>query len=83
MMKPIALLMLMAVALTGCNAMTATADKIMNKQSSFSAQPNTIYPTQDGTKDGAPADFAKADVSIQDTTHQDATDQDVSQDIIY
>ncbi|MDO4896070.1 MAG: hypothetical protein Q3971_01800 [Moraxella sp.] len=50
---------ILAVALTGCNAMTATADKVMNTQSSFSNHANTIYPTVDGTKDGEQADFIK------------------------
>lgn len=57
-MKSLALIAF-TVILTGCNAMTATADKIMDKQSSFSQKATTIYPTVDGTKDADSADFAK------------------------
>lgn len=64
-MKHLALFALMTVALTGCNTMTTAADKIMNQQSNFSTQPNNIYPTEDGTKDGEPAQFAKDVVSAQ------------------
>lgn len=48
-----------AVVLTGCNAVATTADKMMNKQSSFSQKANTVYPTVDGKKDSQPADFGK------------------------
>lgn len=48
-----------AVLLTGCNAVATTADKMMNKQSSFSQKANTVYPTVDGKKDSQPADFGK------------------------
>lgn len=63
-MKHIAIVALLATVLTGCNAMTAVADKVTNKQSTFSQRDNTIYPTVDGTKDGDPADFGKSKYSI-------------------
>ena len=51
-MKALIMTMMAAtVALTGCNAMTATADKMMNKQSTFSQAPNTAYPIGEGPYD--------------------------------
>lgn len=50
-MKHIALFAAVAIALTGCNAMTATADKIMNKTSHFSQLENTAYPIGEGPYD--------------------------------
>ena len=58
-MKHLSLLALLAVALTGCNAMTATADRAMNKQSSFSQEPSTRYPTVDEQKDSEQAKFGR------------------------
>ena len=58
-MKHLSLLALLAVALTGCNAMTATADRAMNKQSSFSQEPSTRYPTVDEQKDSEQAKFGQ------------------------
>lgn len=58
-MKHLSLLALLAFALTGCNAMTATADKAMNKQSSFSQEPSTRYPTVDEQKDSEQAEFGR------------------------
>lgn len=63
-MKHIAIVAILATALTGCNAMTSLADSITNKQSTFSQRDNTIYPTVDGTKDGEPAEFGKSKYSI-------------------
>ncbi|OOS07041.1 hypothetical protein SAMN02745664_11231 [Moraxella cuniculi DSM 21768] len=47
-MKAIAFAIVAAVALTGCNAMTATADKIMDKKSNFSLVESTSYPIGEG-----------------------------------
>ncbi len=58
-MKAILTSLTLAVLMTGCNAMTDIADGAMNKQSSFSQNPTTIYPTVDGQKDSEPAEFAK------------------------
>lgn len=58
-MKHISLVALIALALTGCNAMTKTADQVMNKQSSFSQDDRTRYPTVDERKDSEPANFGK------------------------
>lgn len=63
-MKHIAIVAILATALTGCNAMTSLADSITNKQSTFSQRDNTIYPTVDGRKDSEPAEFGKAKYSI-------------------
>lgn len=58
-MKVLFVVTAFAMVLTGCNAMTTTADKMMNKQSSFSQKANTVYPTVDGKKDSQSADFGK------------------------
>lgn len=58
-MKHLAFMTIIALALTGCNAMTAVADKAMNKQSSFSQDPSTRYPTVDEQKDSEQAEFGK------------------------
>ncbi|MDO4451056.1 MAG: hypothetical protein Q4B79_08895 [Moraxella sp.] len=58
-MKHIGLVALIALALTGCNAMTKTADQVMKKQSSFSQDDRTRYPTVDEQKDSEPANFGK------------------------
>lgn len=58
-MKHLSIVILFTIALTGCNAMTNTADKAMSKQSSFSQNPNTHYPTVDEQKDSEPASFSK------------------------
>lgn len=58
-MKAILMTGVVAILLSGCNAMTATADRVMDKQSSFSQEPTTIYPTVDGTKEGETAQFGK------------------------
>lgn len=39
--------------------MTATADRAMNKQSSFSQEPSTRYPTVDEQKDSEQAKFGQ------------------------
>lgn len=58
-MKALFAIATLAVLMTGCNAVTATADSVMKKQSSFSQNPNTIYPTVNGQADGEPAQFGK------------------------
>lgn len=47
-MKAIVCIAAAAIVLTGCNAMTATADKIMNKKSNFSQVDTTSYPVGEG-----------------------------------
>lgn len=58
-MKAILASIALAVLMTGCNTATTLADGINKKQSSFSQEPSTIYPTIDGQKDSESADFAK------------------------
>lgn len=58
-MKALLTVAAMVALLTGCNAVTNTADGIMKKQSNFSQDPATVYPTVDGSVDGQPADFGK------------------------
>lgn len=58
-MKTILVSLSLAILMVGCNTVTSIADGAMNKQSSFSQDPKTIYPTVDGQKDSEPADFAK------------------------
>lgn len=58
-MKAIFATLTLALLMTGCNAVATTADKMMNKQSTFSQQSNTVYPTVNGKVDGEPAQFGK------------------------
>lgn len=58
-MKALLATALLALLASGCNTITGAADKMMDKQSSFSQNPSTVYPTVDGKKDSKPADFAK------------------------
>lgn len=58
-MKAILAVATLAVLMTGCNTVTTVADNIMKKESSFSQEPNTIYPTVNGAKDGEDANFGK------------------------
>lgn len=58
-MKAILATLTLVTLMTGCNAVTATADGIMKKESSFSQDPTTIYPTVDGKKDSDPANFGQ------------------------
>lgn len=62
-MKKLITFAVLVVALTGCNAMTTAADNAMKKQSSFSQDPTTHYPTVDGSKEGEPAEFGKDPMS--------------------
>ncbi len=62
-MKAIACIAAAAIALTGCNAMTATADKIMNKKSNFSQVDTTVYPIGEGPNFDAQT---KADAALED-----------------
>ncbi len=62
-MKAIACIAAAAIALTGCNAMTATADKIMNKKSNFSEVDTTVYPIGEGPNFDAQT---KADAALED-----------------
>lgn len=62
-MKAIACIAAAAIALTGCNAMTATADKIMNKKSNFSQVDTTVYPIGEGPNYDADV---KADAALED-----------------
>lgn len=54
-----AILATLTVLMTGCNAVTGVADGVMKKQSNFSQDSTTIYPTVDGKKDSEPANFGK------------------------
>lgn len=58
-MKALLVTTLLALLISGCNTITGAADKIMDKQSSFSQDSKTIYPTTDGKKDSEPANFGK------------------------
>ncbi len=62
-MKAIACIAAATIALTGCNAMTATADKIMNKKSNFSQVDTTVYPIGEGPNFDAQT---KADAALED-----------------
>lgn len=62
-MKAIACIAAAAIALTGCNAMTATADKIMNKKSNFLEVDTTAYPIGEGPNYDADV---KADAALED-----------------
>lgn len=62
-MKAIACIAAAAIALTGCNTMTATADKIMNKRSNFSQVDTTVYPIGEGSNYDA---NVKADAALED-----------------
>lgn len=62
-MKAIAFVIAAATVLTGCNAMTATADKIMNKKSNFSLVETTSYPIGEGPEYDADV---KAEAALED-----------------
>ena len=62
-MKAIACIAAATIALTGCNAMTATADKTMNKKSNFSEVDTTVYPIGEGPNFDAQT---KVDAALQD-----------------
>ncbi|MCL1623082.1 hypothetical protein M2R47_02285 [Moraxella sp. Tifton1] len=62
-MKIIAPIVIAAIALTGCNAMTKASDKIFYKQSNFSLSQSTEYPAGEGLEYDAQV---KADAALVD-----------------
>ncbi|MFB6348869.1 hypothetical protein ACFBZI_05440 [Moraxella sp. ZJ142] len=71
-MKLIATGIVAVIALTGCNAVTATADKIMNKKSNFSLVETTTYPVGEGPNYDADAKKEAALADMQATQAENA-----------
>ncbi|WP_049236797.1 hypothetical protein [Moraxella canis] len=60
------------ILLSGCNAVTATADKMMNKESNFSQIETTQYPIGEGPNYDAQTKADAALVEMQKTQAENA-----------